>query len=185
MIEIDDKELERLKTVLAGVPKGAARAISSAANRAASAARTEATKQVRAQYIIKAQDVRSPISIEKASVSRLTATLRASGRVIPLSKFRISPRSPNQSRPLRAQVKKGSSGGIVQHAFVAKMPSGHAGVYMRKTRRRLPIKELFGPSVPHMIGSKEVMEKIEVRAAEVLEDRLEHEITRLLRGYGK
>ena len=62
MIEIDDKQLERVKTVLASVPKGANRAVSSAVNRAASAARTEAVKQVRAQYIIKAQNVRSPMS---------------------------------------------------------------------------------------------------------------------------
>jgi len=185
MIEIDDKQLERVKTVLASVPKGANRAVSSAVNRAASAARTEAVKQVRAQYIIKAQDVRSPMSIEKASMSGLMATLRASGRVIPLSKFRISPASPPQTRPLRAQVRKGSAGGTLRHAFVARMPSGHIGAYMRKTSKRLPIKELFGPSVPHMIGNKEVMGKIEERAVEVLDERLEHEITRLLKGYGK
>jgi len=36
-----------------------------------------------------------------------------------------------------------------------------------------------------MIGNKEVMGKIEERAVEVLDERLEHEITRLLKGYGK
>ncbi len=185
MIEINDKEFERVKTVLASVPKGAARAVSSAVNRAASAARAEAVKQVRAQYIVKAQDVRSPISIEKASPSGLMATLRASGRVIPLSKFRISPKNPPQSRLLRAQVKRGSAGGLLRHAFVARMSTGHIGAYMRKTSRRLPIRELFGPSVPHMIGNKEVMGKIEERATEVLDDRLEHEIARLLKGYGR
>jgi len=36
------------------------------------------------------------------------------------------------------------------NAFLATMASGHQGVFQRKTTARLPIKELFGPSIGHV-----------------------------------
>ena len=111
------------------------------------------------------------------------AVLRAAGRVIPLSKFRIRPSSPTPGRPkpVTATVVKGR-GGTIPKAFVARMPAGHVGVYRRRGRPRLPILELYGPSAPQMIGNEEVMRALEEKAQQTLDERMEHEITRLLEG---
>jgi hypothetical protein len=39
------------------------------------------------------------------------------------------------------------SRGRIPSAFIATMASGHTGVFARKTKKRLPIQELFGPSL--------------------------------------
>ena len=138
---------------------------------------------MRERYIVKASTVREPLKIERASSSSPIAILRAVGRVIPLSKFKIRPSkpTPGRSKPVTATVIKGK-GGTIPKAFVARMPTGHVGVYRRKGRPRLPIMELYGPSVPQMIGNEEVMRALEEKAQQTLDERMEHEITRLLEG---
>ena len=182
-IEIREEQFERAKLVLSNVPKGIERAMASAINRAAQSGRTEAVKKVRERYIVKASTVREPLKIERASSSSPIATLRAVGSVIPLSKFKIRPSkpTPGKSTPVTATVIKGK-GGIIPKAFVARMPAGHVGVYRRKGRPRLPIMELYGPSAPQMIGNEEVMRALEEKAQQTLDERMEHEISRLLEG---
>ncbi len=182
-IEIREEQFERAKLVLSNVPKGIERAMASAINRAAQSGRTEAVKKVRERYIVKASTVREPLKIERASSSSPIATLRAAGSVIPLSKFKIRPSKPTPGKltPVSATVIKGK-GGTISKAFVARMPAGHVGVYRRKGRPRLPIMELYGPSAPQMIGNEEVMRALEEKAQQTLDERMEHEITRLLEG---
>ena len=182
-IEVREEQFERAKLVLSNVPKGIERAMASAINRAAQSGRTEAVKKVRERYIVKASTVREPLKIERASSSSPIAILRAVGRVIPLSKFKIRPSkpTPGRSKPVTATVIKGK-GGTIPKAFVARMPTGHVGVYRRKGRPRLPIMELYGPSVPQMIGNEEVMRALEEKAQQTLDERMEHDITRLLEG---
>lgn len=42
----------------------------------------------------------------------------------------------------------------------------------------------MGSSVPQMIGNEEVLQKISKEAAEKFEERLEHEVLRILNGWG-
>ncbi len=39
---------------------------------------------------------------------------------------------------------------VLRNAFIAKMPTGHSGVYMRESKKRLPILEKKSVSVRHM-----------------------------------
>jgi hypothetical protein len=49
---------------------------------------------------------------------------------------------------------------IIAGSFLAQMPSGHRGVFIRRTAKRLPIEELTGPSVPQMFFGKKVYQKL-------------------------
>ncbi|OQP12847.1 phage tail protein [Geobacillus thermoleovorans] len=182
MIELKIEHMERLEAALSETPEKIPRAASRAINRAAYTARTEAARKVREEYIIKHGDVINTIKIYPASESDLSATVVSRGSVIPLIKFKVSPKKPQPKRkkPLTATVKRGE-GGPIARAFTAKMrSSGYIGVFQRVGNPRLPIRQLYGPSVPQMIGSRNVSQWVEEKAQEKLEERLEHEIIRVL-----
>lgn len=187
MITVDSKQIERAEELLKNIPNGVSKAIVNAINRAAEGARTDAVKKIRERYYVKSKDIREIIQITKATYENQAAIIRAKGSPLALSKFKIIPSKPPQKRrkkPVIARVVRGE-GGPISDAFVAKMESGHIGVFKRAGESRLPIIQLYGPSVPQMLGHKSVTEYVEEKAKERLEERLEHEIERLLRGAGK
>lgn len=92
------------------------------------------------------------------------------------------------SIPAHGHVLKNTSPALFQHAFVAKMKStGHVGIYERTgemtSHDKDEIEELFGPSVPQMLGSQEVTERLSKEAMEKFEERLDHEINAILYGW--
>lgn len=187
MITVDEKQIERAEELLKNIPDGVSKAIVNAINRAAEGARTDAVKKARERYHVKAKDIRKTIEIERATYENQAAIVRAEGSPLALSKFKITPSKPPQKRrkkPVIARVIRGE-GGPIPGAFVARMKSGHIGVFKRAGKSRLPITQLFGPSVPQMLGYETVTAFVEERAQERLEQRLEYEIDRLLRGVGR
>mgnify|MGYP003171504434 FL=1 len=64
------------------------------------------------------------------------------------------------------------------------MKSGHTGMFERDGAGRLPITEFMGPSAAQMAANSVVVEQVEEKAQEVINKRIEHEITRILNGYG-
>jgi hypothetical protein len=51
-------------------------------------------------------------------------------------------------------------GTVPGRGFLAKMPSGHRGVYARTGRARLPIRELMGPSLPTLVSRYGIFQSI-------------------------
>lgn len=175
-----DKEIEKISKLLQNIPNAMPKAVSRAANRAIQSARTQGVKTVRSEYVIKAGDANATLSVSKATVSQLNATVRSTGRPTPLTKFKTR----KKRKGVYARVKK-SGGGDIEGAFYATTPNGHRGVFLRKGRERYPIKNLHGPSVPQMFGNESVVEAMEKRAQEQFETRLIHETGRLLKGWSK
>lgn len=66
--------------------------------------------------------------------------------------------------------------------FIAKVL--HTGMFERDGSKRLPISEFMGPSTAQMAGNSIVLADVEEKAQEVINKRVEHEITRILNGYG-
>ncbi len=59
--------------------------------------------------------------------------------------------------------------------------SGHIGVFVRRGRARLPIDQLFGPSIPHVATESQTLKRaLEIDVTKALSDRLDHQIGRLL-----
>ncbi|GIO33121.1 hypothetical protein J2TS6_42620 [Paenibacillus albilobatus] len=158
------------------------RAVNAAINRAGQMVKTEATRQVRETYTVKAKSVNEQIQIRRSSPSTLSLRLSSKGGNLPLIRFKTSPSKPpaKQPRVLKAEVKKGVRKPI-KGAFVTQV-GGHVGVLKRVGRARLPIKELYGPAVPVMLDNEEIRDKLEQVARRSLEDRLEHEMRRLTGG---
>lgn len=187
MITVNADQLARAEVLLRDIPNGVSKVIVSAINKAAQAAKQDAVKKVRERYYVKAKDVSATIEIEKATLENQAAVVLSTGSPLALSKFRVTPARPPRRRrknPIIVRVVRGE-GGPIRGAFVAQMKSGHIGVFRRAGPTRLPIIQLYGPSVPQMLGHPSVTEFVEERARELLEEKLEDEITRMLGRVGR
>ncbi len=131
-------------------------------------------------YNIKAGDVK------KAFQSRIWGNPPVgqgtfTGRPVPLARFAPHPSSITKQRPAAGvSVMVKARRKAIRGAFIARMAAGHVGVFQRKGKERLPIKELYGPSLAGMLENPEVNERIQRRAAERFETALRHEIDYLL-----
>jgi hypothetical protein len=160
------------------------KAIVRALNKTANQARTAASVEVRAAgYNIKSSAIKKSFVISRASAGRLVVVLKATGRPIGLVNYGARQTKAGVS----VQVKTGRL--LLRHAFIATMPNGHRGVYQRmgsdhkkvvrngvKRRTGLPIKELYGPSIPQSLANAAVeaalMAKIRQRFPAVLKQEL-------------
>lgn len=100
MITIDEKGLAEAQKLLADMPKAVPKAAARAINWAASAAKTEAWKQVKKDYTIKRARVsKAWDKITRATAANLSAKLTSRSSVMPLSYFRTKPKNPPKRRP--------------------------------------------------------------------------------------
>ncbi len=187
MIEITTEQMERVNLILGGIPNGASKAFYNAINRGLSTVRTQSGKSVAKTYRILQKDFKSETNIQekKASQSDLAGEIAFAGATIPLIKFQVNPKEP-QKQTVTVAVLRETGGERLKHAFVAKMKNEHVGVFERATPEtpRLPINEKYGPSPAGMIGNIENLNEIESTAQGTINKRIEHEITRILNGYG-
>ncbi|WP_303002287.1 phage tail protein [Dialister invisus] len=185
MIEITAEAVERVEAILEGVPNGAERALSNAINRGISRVKTGAIRRVKEIYTVQsgAFNEATRIRVNKASTGNLAGFVSFAGYKIPLYKFKVTPTAPGVKKQVRAAVMKGG-GTPFEDAFIAQMRSGDIGVFERETRKRFPIEEKMGLSAAQMVGNEKVIETLEEEAQQLVNQRLEHEINRLLSGYG-
>lgn len=190
MIEIDASALDRASRLLAGMPGAAEKAAKTAVRKTVRGARKDAVAKVKERYTIKPTYITRTLGFS-FSVGGLTGAFKSSGRVNDLAYFKHNPESVPRRRPpkgkyLYSQVVKGE-GGTIAHAFLAKMRSGHVGVFQREghgaSNASLPIEKMAGPSTPQMLGSPTVAEFIQQRMEEQLERNIGHEINAFLMGY--
>lgn len=149
------------------LPQATARAL----NRTATTVRAQATRRIRERYNLKAGVIRAQLRINRADRNRLTAEVIASGRPIPLIEFSArQTRAGVSVRVIRGQRK------VRRHAFIAKMHTGHVGVFERTSSKRLPIKELFSVSLPVAFARKEILAALEQVAVERFRIEFEREL---------
>lgn len=189
MIEIDvGKSIEEAKRSLTNMPGAINKAGKTAIRAAIKGMKKESAQKVREQYTIKASKITNTMR-KSTGNGGLTARLTSKGRVNDLSYFIHKPKSVPKRRPptgkyLYSQVVKGE-GGTIAHAFLARVQSGHVGVFQRSGMSSLPIQKLSGPSTPQMLGSPNIKEFIEKRLRERFEKNLSHEVNAFLMGYRK
>lgn len=76
---------------------------------------------------------------------------------VPVGAYETELRASRRAIPLGAFHTTGGRAGVtttawgkrqtIAHAFMATMPSGHRGAFVRRGAKRLPIRELWGPTV--------------------------------------
>lgn len=209
MITMTNEQIDRVDALLSSVKNGTKVVFNNAINRSVDSVRTEANRQISDKYNISKSDIRAHhnIHLKKSNVNNLQGEVLYSGSKIPLIRFGVSNKSPNSGKSLRVTVLKGAGGGEFTNAFVAKMRSGHVGIFERINGTQMNSRQskkgninkhtqaigadypnksrdqFYGPSVSEMVGAARVRDSIEQRAQEVFHNRVNHEINRIINGW--
>ncbi|MCL2694058.1 MAG: phage tail protein [Oscillospiraceae bacterium] len=190
MIEITENQINRINTILHNVPDGFNRVIKSVIPRAQTTARAKALEQITKVYSISNADVRdrrnSSIKLRTLQDNGgIIGEIKYSGYKIPLYRFNVSPKKPNTGQPVSAAQLAGSARTPFNNAFVTQMRSGHIGIFERKGKNRFPLREIMGSSTAQMAGNAVVREEVYKATQDTIDKRIEHEISRILNGYGR
>lgn len=201
--------LDRASKLLSGIPGGLDKAVRAAMARTVSHLRSSSTKAIREKYAISAQNLRTEenVKISYSYENGVQATVMFRGRKIPLHRYdgarpaqptrdagtlirayindgfrMVHPSLPTYGRQFKETVPQ-----RFDNAFVARMKSGHTGIFERTggstSNDKDEIREIMGSSIPQMLGNEEVEEKLSTEAVSKFNDRLDHEVWRVLNGY--
>jgi hypothetical protein len=208
-IQVDSDRLKAIALAVEGIKQGLPRVVTRALNKTAAHANAEAIRRLVALSGLKAGDVRRAVRLKRASFRMWRATVRIYNRRIPLIRFgaRQTVRGVTFRAPAgvdwSAFYGAGRAGrSVAEHAFIATMPRGHVGVFMRKPGARsrrvkfasagrtrwsaLPIKELYGPSMLALVeGAGGVVEQLLDEAMVMLDKELSAQVKVLMQQSGR
>lgn len=186
IVDVVEDSLDKATRLLAGINGGVYKAVGSALYRAAATGKTAAKQPVTKEYTISQSEflarTRNINHFVRESSGGISVVFGFRGNVIPLMKFNTR---VNGSGQIVTQVKRSGSAETLNRAFSAQM-GGHKGIYERVGVKRFPVEELYGPATPQMMYSnEEVTDEIERKVADTYEKRIDHEILRILNGWGR
>lgn len=181
--EFDRAQLRKLQRDLRGIKRGVPRAISSSIKRSTSSVRSRLVKGIASNINVRQRDLfgrgkrRAVRQRTFPSPMATTGHIEVTGRRIPLSRF-----SARQTkRGTSYKIDRGGGRKMIEGAFIARMRSGHVGVFSRVGGGR-SITELHGPSVPHVAENEpKVRRLMRVEAGEIMEHNLASQVDRLLK----
>ena len=173
-----------MREILRRLPneRDAKKAASRAINRSLVAGRKAAGEEVAKDYKISGGKVNKLGKLEKSNVGSLKASIKWSGPAIPLEEWGTNPKNPPKRRrkkPILGTVFRGTKT-TYRGAFIGRVYGGQSRAYVRTTKKRFPIRRVYGPSAASLVGARLVQERFTRRASEILERRLEHEINYIL-----
>jgi hypothetical protein len=159
---------------LGNMPEITTRAMVRAMNRAMASARTVMVRAVAADTGLTATAVRSAMTLREATFDRPEARLATTMKRIPLIDFRARGPEPSRGKGRGVSYRLPHGRGRHPNAFIATMKSGHRGVFVRRGKGRLPIQELFGPSLGHVFAKyrPQGMQKLQ----EAFDSNFDHEL---------
>jgi len=172
-ISLDVSGMAEAERLLRNLPEVSREVVRTVIRRMPGVVRPTLLKETVSRYAIERGRVEETLGVYR-SPEGLRAAVTSKGRPRALSYFETDP-SVDSGPPFRhpaggvfARVKKGG-GKRIPHAFLARMRSGHVGVFLRKEKSPLPVEQKIGPSVPQMAGNPEVVEAIQDRVERILD----------------
>lgn len=189
---VEDKGFE---AALRSLDKPTARRVMKRAlNDTANKARTMLADKARETYAVKKSGFKRNARLKRASGGNLAAYILVSGKANELKDFRVNPASyaTGAARPAVYRAKVLQAGGLkalrkpsVGKAFMVRFKSGHVTIAEREGKARLPIKTLYSPSNPAMVGARRVYGVLRPEIGSMLEKQVERSLNfELSRGGG-
>ena len=197
-VQVDRAQLARLNTTLMGVSKDAnialARAINKTLGKKGGGVRRDVSVEIRKthnltqKYIYKQGGKRSErtFDVTKATWSKPSGKLRIQSANVPLIQY-SNARNTTKKKTLSIKVLKSRKSIRPRHMFVAKMKTGHVGVFERKNpdakgKNARKIVQKYGSRIPDTLIRSDtgIMRKIQVRAQKRLNKYLAHEVDFIL-----
>ncbi|RLJ20805.1 hypothetical protein DJ031_04655 [bacterium endosymbiont of Escarpia laminata] len=168
LIREDTREVERMLKHYRG---GASKVITRALNKTIKPVERVAVRNMAEDLRITQKSVRKAIRLRRATWSNLRAEVQVTGRRLPVSAF-----AAKQTKPGVTYRGKGSGRKLITGAFITTLRSGHVGVFKRLSKKRLPIQELFGPSIPHVFIQSHIQRVMDTEADSIWRKNLDHEL---------
>ena len=180
-IKPDEAQLAALQAAFADAPAKVDKVIYRAINRAVGTMRSRMIKAAAKLLGIKQKIVKGRVWVQKATRKKLFAQVRGGAYGFPYMLF-----APVQTETgVRVKVKKKF---VIEHAFIATMPSGHVGVFRRRQPvkgPRLPILEERTDSITEVIREVGAQPDIVAAGRETLNKRIAQEMNLILEGKRK
>ena len=204
---ISDEAFERIKLILHDIPGGAEKALYGVISRATTTMRKVSLDGITSIYDIKRKDIMDSrnTAIEKKTKKvdgGVIGSISYAGMQIPIIRFGVTPKNPQRQRnrvpiniggrwvmaspgvSVKVRQRKDRPKTRLDNAFVANLGRG-VGVFERTTGRHNSSAQIMGVSTAQMAGDSGVMRKVDEAAQEVIVNRTEHEISRILNGWGR
>ena len=129
-------------------------------NRMAESAKVASARHIAPQMNSRQAAVKRRIETQRATFKRLWATLVARDRALQLIEFVVGSRKPTQQPGGKRGLVKAKVYGktrTLTDAFIAPRRTGDSKttVYIRKSKKRKPLKLLYGPGIMQLFRQKE------------------------------
>lgn len=194
--------VKEIATALEKLPgKGMVVVQTRAINKVLPGARVDGSKLVRQVLKLRQKDVRPKFTITRATHRRPYGYVRISSHPVPLSRYPFWPKNPPRQKGVPVKNRKNTSIHILQRGqrktvhsgFVARMKSGHVGVFMREGDKRAmksgnyqgevkqPIRELHGPGPGPYFRRNVMQRRFGRRVIKRLHKSLNHELNYYIR----
>lgn len=188
-IKFNERDVANVKAMLRGLDAVVPKVLSRSINDTLAGVKTDASAEIRAVVTASKSAVDSTFKTVKATVTELSGLVSSSGPPMPLIEF--------AARQVKAgvsiQVKKTNPRTVLKGAFIQTMKSGHKGVFWREyhgakgpvkkiaygrlpKKYRLPMKQLFGPRIPDILGDDPVMNAVLTKADDRMHKNLDKEL---------
>ncbi len=151
-------------------------------------ARKMLNDKARERYKVKKTKFNKALKLKRASNATLTAVLYAKGHHLPLSYFEVrknGKRKAGQGHQLQSTsptpISKEGNKTFVIRVRRGDQESSHRGLFYRETDERFPILQVYGSSIPSMIGSQGVFGTLQLVITKELNTNLQRHIDLVLR----
>lgn len=149
------------------LPKATTRAL----NKTVKSVQSVAIKLIAKDIGIAQKDVRKSLHIAKSTWTKPEASLTAGGKRIPIMALKAK-----QTKAGVTYRSKGGERGSIPGAFIATMKSGHTSVFKRLTKKRNPLIQLYGPSIPKVFIDAALTKAMGEEAEERWDKNFYHEL---------
>ena len=176
--EWDSRELQVFRG--GKVEEALGRALRLAGNQALREMQDASAQHVTSRKLIDEGRVRDGMPLvfpgRKDAIASLEWTEKVSGEVMPLSRFPFI--ATAQGVHVRVNMTSGFK--VLTSAFVRRLSTGHLGVFQRKGKARLPIKELWTTRISDAMSDAGAAEKAQAKAMEKFGPAFERSLAREL-----
>lgn len=203
-IKLNEQQVQNVSKMLYSFPDKTRTVLSNAIRRGLTATRVQAEKEIRERYDISAGNLRTYKNVFQHPVFNsndgVVGEISFAGGKIPLYRYHVVPQNRvNTSRfangyggalvPRKTSAADLKENGMVPRpaAFVARFQSGHVGLFKAVERgkdgKKDKLREFYGFSVADMLDYEDARENVLDRAQEVVAERIDQELYRVLNGF--
>jgi len=176
-VQFEKKKLKRIEKILSGIPRAMPRVMTSAINKTVGLANTDISKRIRSVLALKAAAIKKAMRRRKANYHSWRGDIWVSKKRLPLIQFGAR----KTARGTSYKIEKSGGRKVLSHAFIARMPTGHEGVFMRRGKKRLPLTaEKRGPSIGEVFESGPMVAAAVSTALKNLERNIDSQVERIL-----